>query len=93
MLIIFLLLLLFEKTLIYSNNSSIVREPRPPERLHFLEKYTGPNKAPYAIDLMAIPEQSEPKPVVVKPEPKLVRPFVRNVSNHFSLRRFVLKKN
>ena len=57
----------------------MVREARPPERLHFLEKYTGPNKTPYAIDLMAIQEQPEPKPVIIKPEPKVIAPIVRNI--------------
>ena len=63
-----------QQTLQYSQNNRLVREVRPPERLHFAEKYNGPNKTPYAIDLMAISEQPEPIPVAPKPEPKQVAP-------------------
>ena len=66
----------------------MVRESKTSERHHFLEKYNGPNKAPYATELMSIPEKPvEPPKPVVKFE-KLSLPSTKSDNKTYNLPAF-----
>jgi hypothetical protein len=65
----------------------MVREAKTSERHHFLEKYNGPQKAPYATELLSIPEKPAEPPKPVKIE-KVSLPITKSDNKTYNLPAF-----